>query len=228
MNNRYIYHHLGLGDHIICNGLVRHIHKNCDNNIILFCYAHNLENLKFMYRDLNRFELKPMSSDAEIDNFITTHNVLVHKIGFNHLDSYMPKFTFDEAFYKIAGISFVVRFNEFYIERDFQREENVYNELNPNNEKYIFVHDDSSRGYSIDRSRLPTEYKIIENDMKYSVFDFMKIIENAEEIHMMQSSFKELVNSYRLPKPKIFSHNYVRQYPDCLNSIGLNNITILN
>ena len=44
----YIYHHLGLGDHIICNGLVRFLQKK-HNQVSLFCYQHNIENVSFMY-----------------------------------------------------------------------------------------------------------------------------------------------------------------------------------
>jgi hypothetical protein len=46
--------------------------------------------------------------------------------------------------------------------------------------------------------------KIIENDVRYTIFDFLKVLENAEEIHMMQSCFKELINSYVLEKPNIY------------------------
>ena len=51
----YLYHHLGLGDHIICNSLVRHYCKLYDK-IYLFVKSHNYESVKFMYHDLNNIE----------------------------------------------------------------------------------------------------------------------------------------------------------------------------
>ena len=39
----------------------------------------------------------------------------------------------------------------------------AYKELNPNDEPYIYVHDDPSRGYSIDRNKIRNDLKIIEN-----------------------------------------------------------------
>ena len=80
----------------------------------------------------------------------------------------------------------------------------------------------------MDRGKIPTGYKIIENDIKYNVFDLLYLFENAEDIHLMQSSIKDLINSYVLNKPKIVLHNYVRRYGEELNSIGLNKINIID
>ena len=109
-----------------------------------------------------------------------------------------------------------------------EKEKEVLNILNPTGEKYIFIHDDSSRGFSIDMSRIKTEYKVIMNDKRFNVFDYITLIENAEEIHFMQSSFKELMCSYELKKPTLYQHNYVRQYDESMNSSGLNPFIEIN
>ena len=54
----------------------------------------------------------------------------------------------------------------------------IMEELNPNNEEYVFIHDDINRGFSIDRNKIRTDLKIIENNTKtgslnveeYSIF----------------------------------------------------------
>jgi hypothetical protein len=56
----------------------------------------------------------------------------------------------------------------------------------------------------------------------------LTIIERAEEVHVMQSSLKDLINSFKFDKPKFFLHNYVRGYGDDANSIGLNKFEIIN
>lgn len=218
---KYIYHHLGLGDHIINNGMVRHFYKEY-GAITLFAYKHNVKNVQYMYRDLENFQVIGSESDAQIDAYIQKTGVDCIKIGFSDLGDLMPELAFDKAFYKLAGLDFSVRFDEFYLERDLSKEKEVIKALNPTGEKYVFVHDDSSRGFSIDLEKVKTDCKIIMNNKQFNVFDYLTLIENAEEVHFMQSSFKELICSFNLDKPTLYQHNYVRQYEECMNSTGLN------
>ena len=73
-------------------------------------------------------------------------------------------------------------------------------------------------------SKVTDEYKIITNDFRFRMFDFIKLLENAEEIHTMQTGFLDLINSYKMDKPKIYRHNYVRNYPESIHSKGLNTV----
>ena len=52
----YIYHHLGLGDHIIVNGLIRKIIKD-DGLYFLFCKKHNVDSVEFMFKDLTNLKI---------------------------------------------------------------------------------------------------------------------------------------------------------------------------
>jgi len=210
-----VYHHLGLGDHIICNGMVRHFCSNYDK-VNLFCYYYNLKNVSYMYRDLKNLTLIPISSDGEID----THPL--KKIGFDLLYNYVPQVSVDVAFYKIAELDFSYRFEKFYFQRDLEKESILVEKLNPNGEKYIFIHDAPDRGFNMDMNKISTKYKIIKNDPNFMVFDYLTLIEKAEEVHFMQSSFKELICSYKLDKPVLYQHNYIRQYDSWMNTLGLN------
>jgi hypothetical protein len=226
MTLKYIHHHLGLGDHIICNGMVRHFCKYNDN-IVLFCYSHYLENVSYMYSDLDNLEIFTFDTEQEIFNFTERNRAVktnLIKPGFDNLDSCLDKMTFDEAFYYLAGLDFKIRFDEFCIPRDLEREKKVCETLNPDGEKYIFVLDDPQRGYNIDMNKVTDEYKIIRNDYRFLMFDYITLLENAEEIHMMQTGFLDLVNCYKMDKPKIYRHNYVRNYPDSVHSKGLNEV----
>lgn len=218
---KFIYHHLGLGDHIVNNGMVRHFYTQY-GEIVLLSYKHNVKNVQYMYRDLDKLQVIGVESDSQADHYITSNNLDCLKIGFNDLSGVMPELPFDKAFYKLAGLDFSVRFDEFYFQRDLKKEKKVLNALNPTGEKYIFVHDDASRGFSIDMNKVTKDHKIIMNDKRFNVFDYITLIENAEEIHFMQSSFKELMCSYELKKPILYQHNYVRQYDESMNSSGLN------
>lgn len=226
MSLKYIYHHLGLGDHIICNGMIRYFCKKYDN-VVIFCKTNYYDNVSYMYRDLNNLEIFNFSDDVEVVQFINGNfnvkNNLI-KPGFGNLDSCLDRMTFDEAFYHLAGLDFQIRFDEFYFERDLERENEVCKTLNPDDEKYIFVLDDPNRGYNINMSKVTDEYKVIHNDYQFKIFDYIKLLENAEEIHMMQTGFLDMVNSYKMDKPKIYRHNYVRNYPESIHSKGLNDV----
>lgn len=224
---KYIHHHLGFGDHIICNGMIRHFYEKY-GEISLFCYEHNLENVLYMYRDLDNLTVLAVQSDAEAFQHVFDNNLDCIRIGFSELFKFMPKFTFDEAFYKIAGLDFSVRFDKFYFERNYIQEQEVLNELNPSGEKYIFVHDDGDRGFSIDLNKINSKFKIIKNDKRFKIFDYLKLLENAEEIHFMQSSFKELICSFKMETPILYQHNYVRNYGPELNTSGLNQFVEIN
>lgn len=230
MSLKYIYHHMGLGDHIICNGMVRHFCKKYDN-IVVFCKDQYYGNVSYMYRDLNNLEIFSFLDDQQVIDFINRNSTVKNNLikpGFQNLDSCLDRMTFDEAFYYLAGLDFQIRFDEFYFERDLEREDEVCKTLNPDDEKYIFVLDDPNRGYNIDMTKVTGEYKVIRNDFQFKMFDYIKLLENAEEIHMMQTGFLDMVNSYKMNKPKIYRHNYVRNYPASIHSKGLNAIMEIN
>jgi hypothetical protein len=178
-----------------------------------------------MYRDLDNFWIIPFNSDTETENYIRLNNIDVIRVGFGDLEYSEGSESFDIQFYKLAGLDFSIRFSGFYIEKNEEKEREVMETLNPQNEKYIFIHDDPSRGYTIDRSRIRSDLKIITNDKRFSVFDYRSLLQNAEEIHYMTSSFRDLLNSQRYDKPQLYLHRYVRGYGKSLDCVaGLNKV----
>lgn len=218
---KYIYHHLGLGDHIICNGIVRHF-QSIHDKISVFCKPHNYENVKYMFRDNSNVFVIPIGEDIDVVNFIEQNNLMSDtiKIGFGG-ENQKNITSFDEGFYLQHNLPFFKRFSNFYVKRDLDIEKKIYNEINPKNEKYIFCHGD------IDKTKIRKDLKIIENPTKFKIFDLVKIFENAEEIHVMESSIKCLINSYKLNYPKLFYHKYVRGYSNWNNTKGLNEFTVI-
>lgn len=232
---------MGLGDHIICNGLVRHFCKQHDD-IAIFCKDTLYENVKFMFRDIKHLDVisfKSDNSDFEVLKFIENNNIDfkndIINIGFDGLNGLNTRF--DKAFYKMHGFEPSFRLDNFYCERNLEHEEYVFNFLNPKNEKYIFVIDDDKHHFgslTIDESRLPKKYKIIKydktlnyNDNKFLMYNYRKILENAEEVHMFQSAFSEFVNSIELENPKIYLHLYLRDYTNGEPIVTKNKINIL-
>lgn len=217
---KYVFHHLGLGDHIICNGMVRYL-KDLHEEIGVFCKPSYYKNVEYMFRDDEKIKVIPVGEHSDVENYIVDNNIQSDTITVKYIG--VPGKTFDVCFYDFLNIPFNNRFSRFFFQRNHEMESISYQELNPNDEPYIYIHDDSSRGYSIDRKRIRTDLKIIENSKKFLMFDMIKILENATEIHTMQTGMKDLINSYILEKPKIFLHWYVRKYGNELQSVGINN-----
>jgi hypothetical protein len=218
---KYIYHHLGLGDHIICNGLVRH-YKEIHGQVGVFCKNSNYEVVRYMYRDDENIQVYGIIDDSDIENCIAANGIenYVVRVGFENLYKCNAK-TFDVSFYEGCKIPFLVRFTDFHIDRDLDLERKILDELNPNREKYIFTH-------NVNKDKIKSNFKIIDNPENFNIFNLISLIENAEEVHVMESSIKNLINSYKMSKPKFFYHKYVRQYGTYYNTIGLNKFEIVN
>lgn len=221
----YIYTHQGLGDHIICNGLIRHF-VDIQNEVTVFCKPQYESNVSWMFRDDTRIKVLAVGQDQDTVNYIMQNNLITNTllVGFDRLwREFQPPVveTFDEAFYKMSYLPFEYRFTKFKYERDFQKEKEAFDFVNPNNEPYIFVHGD------VDKSKVRSDLKIVENPTNFGIFDILTILENAEEIHIMESSIKCLINSYTFEKPKLFYHQYVRGYDGYYNSKGKNKFEII-
>jgi len=207
----YIYHHLGLGDHIICNGLVRHFSKNYEK-VYLFVKDHNFKSVSFMYRDLINIDFILVKNDNDAVAFIRDNRVRnLLKIGFDNLDT--NGCTFDESFYKQCGINFSYRWSNFYVKRDNIREKILFEKFNIQENNYVFLHDDKERGFEINREYIINKnLKIItpSKGLTDNIFDYCYVIENAAEIHCMDSSFKLLIDSLNPVSEKLYYHLYVR------------------
>lgn len=208
-----IYHHLGLGDHIICNGLVRHFAET--DKTALLCKTKNVNNVKFMYRDNTNIAIHSVENDVEAEQFCNSRDVSeVLRIGFavggqRHYDC-----LWDENFYRNAYINFDYSWSKFFVAPDFECCRKTFQTLNPNQESFIFIHNiDSTNTDRIDYSVVDKTKKIIVSDPSINFFDYYHIIQEASEIHCIDSSFKHLID--RIPtKGSLFYHKlkHPKQY----------------
>jgi hypothetical protein len=201
---KYIYHHLGLGDHIICNGLVRAL-INPNEEYCMFVKQHNLTSVQFMYNDIKNLDFI-VGDDGFVNNFIEKNkldskNLIVAGFGS------MFGVSWDEFFYKQHNILFSERWDSFKIKRDFKREKDLFNHLNPKNENYFLIHSKGSDGVDrINYEKLNRKIKLIfVKNYTDNIFDYLYLIENSEEIHCIESSFHLLVDSLCLQN-KLYFH----------------------
>jgi len=230
MNKIYIYHHLGLGDFISCNGIVRSIVKeNKKSSIFVFCKKDQLKIVKFMYRDENKIKLIPIktknNTEKEFSYKIEKHIKRVSKkskiikIGFSNFNDIYNKFysyrnpiTYDMVFYKQLKIPYKKRFSECYWKRDKRAEDRVFKKLIKDKDKmYAFVHDDESLGYKINDNFVTSGLKIIRNDKNENIFNMAKVIENADELHFMESSLRNMAETLNIKSKKIYLYIWRRR-----------------
>jgi hypothetical protein len=202
-----VYHHLGLGDHLVCNALVRH-HAARRQRVGLLCKFQYQISVAFMYRDLPQIEILPVADDQEARMMLETMpNTPLLKVGFERLDSR----NFVESFYRQVGVSVEKRHTGFHVERDHDREEACYRRLTDGKAPYIFLHDDASRGFTIDPRRIHSSLPEIRPTGSDNIFDYMAVIERADEIHCIDSAFANLVESLpRLSAKRLVLHTYAK------------------
>lgn len=215
----FVYHHLGLGDMIHCNGMVRHLLSLLASNrsIHVFCKARHAAMSRWMYRDEPRicireigpFEPEKSQVQRVLREMRTRNYLSVGHRGLRPLLERYPGLFFDELFYLQVGIPYAVRFDDCFWDRDLEEEERVFEKWNPG-QPYAFVHDDPDRGYVIDTRAI--DMPIVRNDSTESLFHLALLLERAAEVHCMESSIRCMIESLDMRGSQLFYHNF--RYPE--------------
>ncbi len=202
----YVPHHLGMGDAIICNGLIRYLLQL--NQVVYIPVLSIFEqSVRFMYRDIQegrvRFIVVPPSDNqynyifSEVRKFLK--DIHQFNVGFalNRNGIYQnltKKYGLSGVYYQALNLSSDLQYSYYQCDRDLERQEKLYNHLVGDCGQYVFFHDDKQRQLVIQNFNCP--YKIIQPDPVYTnnIFDYSKIIENAKQLHMIDSCFALLAD----------------------------------
>ena len=177
--------HLGLGDHVISQGIVNILAPKY-KKVWLPVKHHNISSVAHMCRDLDNVYYIPCKSDDEIFDF---QNVEILCVGHrNPTWEQRDTIHFDQYFYKQAAIDFEESWN--WQSKDGNETEKIA-KLIPN-EPFCFVHDDVARGYSIS---LDTTLTQIRNSIVAdTIFDYLPLLRGATEIHCIDSCFALMID----------------------------------
>jgi hypothetical protein len=206
VNEIYLYHHLGLGDHISCHGIVRSYCERFDK-VYLFVKENNYKNVSYMFNDIENINYL-IGDDDFAKNYLIDNKIHNSKIiGFN-LSNHE---NLEVQFYKMAGLTIDSKWSKFHVNRNTEKEKEIFNLNGLEEGNYIFLH---KGNYDIREEYLSDGLKIVEpND--HGLFDWMYVIENAKEIHCIDSSFICLIDCMNLIDDiKLYNHRYVRDYPE--------------
>ena len=207
----FIYTHLGLGDQILTNGLIRIlIARNPAESYTLFAKHHNYESIRFLYHDDPRIHVEAVSGDFQVELFLRGLTNVI-RIGFNQVNNF-GHIPFDLAFYKQVDIDYEFRWSAFKYQRDrIEQERELYSQLVPK-EPYIFVHDEFGKG------TIKPEYLVGKRVVRpvmgltANIFDYVLTIEKASEVHCIDSAFMLLIDSLGYLKAPQWFHKYARSY----------------
>ena len=204
----YIYHHLGLGDHLICNGLVRHFAEN--TAVTLLTKYNNFLNVKYMYQDNLNIHIIPITEDKEASDICGECLRCGSAINGKKYNNYL----WDEIFYLDADIPFEYSWIKFNLYRNKTVEQNTYDKLT-NSRPYAFIHNAGSDGVDgINYTSIDSKLTLIKSDPSINLFAYQKILENAKEIHCINSSFIHLIDRMDLHSNiKLFYHKNFRLKP---------------
>lgn len=192
MKRLLIHHHLGLGDHFVCNGLVRYLYLNARKDITLVVKPHNYETVSCLYQDLDISYLV-----AETDASVRIEGFDYLRIGFEHCN---PS-EWEKSFYSQLNLPYSIRYDYCHTPM-YEGQENLYAENVPAKE-YAFVNNCCSIGAMNfkPKTQLPLVFlrKVSDN-----LLDWVSLIKNASEIHTVDSSPFHLTKNLKLEVPKFF------------------------
>lgn len=192
MSALIVWHHAGLGDHLICNGLVNYLADQHDV-IYLPCKRAYLETIRCLYVDQPKVEVFPVDRwPDDVERFRRNRQCEILRVGHEQADQRK----FDVSFYRQVGIPFEVRYTRVALPHIIPHEDELYERLAPGRE-YCLIHREGSLGVFklAFTPTLPVVYVEQKTDPFKNLLAYRKLICHAAEIHCINSSVIHLVDS---------------------------------
>lgn len=218
-DNLLVVWHLGLGDAIACRAILKQASTRY-RTVWVGAKSHNLDSVRGLFADipgvrvLNLGHSKPDLAQRIMQKTAAALNIPLLSLGIfgeGFLDS-SSSHNFDESFYAQGGVSFSERVEGVSFPRDLDLERELEQELALGEDPFCFVHEDLSRGFVIEKCRLPENLRQVRSeDLKYRfpITAWVGVIMRAREIHVIESSFAALAESIDPPGKKV-AHRYAR------------------
>tara|TARA_B100001057_G_scaffold467816_1_gene526326 strand:- start:639 stop:1379 length:741 start_codon:yes stop_codon:yes gene_type:complete len=207
-----LHHHLGLGDTIICNGLVNYLSTKY-SKIYLPVKENLLNTVKFLYSEnkkLSLFTISNESREEDIYKFALSKNLKILRVGYENVKDQ----AFNLAFYKQLGLPYRYSQKYFNIPSDINKEvllkDHLINFYNVDSNNYSVVHNEYQfPGGKFDLKLIDEENAIYvskESDLFMNLFLYRSLIQKAQTIHCINSSFLHLVERVN-SGAKLYYHN---------------------
>ncbi len=230
-----VSHNTGLGDAIVMNGAVRYLAKKYQE-VHLLSFPCNFKHLEFIYRNEPNIKtyyiVQPQSPRQVMLRFKKAYQIInklnphikfdPYKFHWCHSSKWVKiakKYRLEKntiwqkIFYKHLGVPYKTRYSHFDIPRDHDAEQELLDTLNLPKEYAFVVNIAGGRSYNLEAkidlpivnpTHFDRGYRPLISTL---LFDWSKIIENAKEIHTVDTSWMHLIRSLKLKVPKFF-HNH--------------------
>lgn len=211
--------HVGLGDQIIINGLVRHyVEKNREGGVVVVARTDDVESVGWMYRDDGRIEVM---GEEDYWARVNLRGVKYRRleIGYNGPGEFETK-GIEEWYYGQVNMRVEERWRKFYYLRDERMEVKREEVGLVEGERYIFVHRKSADGHELDGGRLPGGMRVVEPRRTRhwnNIWCWVGLVEGAEQVHVVDSAFLNMIDSVELSgdwgRGRLVWHQYARVSP---------------
>jgi hypothetical protein len=223
-----LYTHHRIGDLFICYGFIKEYSKQYDNILLHInldiCKLSNITKLFSSIPNISFSE--ELFPDNEYDKIISSnwwfqqvspwYKYPTPKIPF----PFGEDMIFDRLWYHLAEVPFNLKWDNFYFERDSNKEKEVYYDLLglKDNEEFIFIHEDpfnKDEDRTIKRKYIDSNIKLI-NMIDYpdiSILDTLYLIEKSKEVHVINSSFRTFIDLMNIKHNNLNYHKYARSNP---------------
>lgn len=231
MNEGTILFHQGWTDIINCLPLVNYFSKKKekinliirkDSKPIVDFYVSPLNNVQVHYIDKfdldNKLhEIVPSFKETEL-LFFGIHDAYRINDYVNLFLNSKPNTFFVEKFYTVYEIDYMNRITSFELSRNFEIEDKIYkNFIEKNGTDYLVYHEDLERNIILDKTNFDEKIEWVNLDkLSYIFFDYIKVLENAKEIHLLDSVWAAIIYlldaKYGLFKNIPIKVNCLREY----------------
>lgn len=205
MTDLFIMPHLGLGDGLICNGLVRKL-CNTHQTVGWCCLHHNKTSFDYLWADLKNLKIVGVDTEDqghELTRFVEERGVDTLKLGL-HAEEKPDLKKWDTEFYRQAGVDPEDRWSCWKIGK-------IPKQISPPSKPFVFVHDDPDRKFTIDKRKLPKKIDhLVSHSVKSSnLLEWLRCLKEAREIHCIDSCFAILADLVETTG-KLVMHDYAR------------------
>lgn len=207
-----LHHHLGLGDTIICNGLVNYLSQSY-SKIYLPVKTSIFPTINYLYSDNSKVELFEISNEKrekDIFDFADTKKLNILRVGYENI----KKRPFNTAFYKQLRVPYRYSYKYFHLPNSINREIQLkdhlisYYKVDPTN--YSLIHNEYQfPGGEFELTGIDTKnaiYVTKDSDIFKNLLLYRTLIKDAKSIHCINSSFIHLVERVDT-KARLFYHH---------------------
>jgi hypothetical protein len=204
--------HMGLGDALICLGLIKTLaarEKNCQ--FYFACLPSYFHSIAWMFKDLSNVFPIVVSSGREARQYAQFKNAQYLPIGINNVDIRR----FDESFYEQHLVPFHSRWDLAQTSAG-PNASGLFHQLNPKNLPYRLIcrQDSSGTKHTLNLEGATDLIDIEVYPATNNIFDWAKLVLEAREIHTIDTAFIHFVeNTVPVDSKQNLSFHRIRQSP---------------